>query len=355
MPNQTYRPHTIAVQAAAPSPDPTAALRFFESTVADLENTQEAIGFSSGMLALQAAILTVVPPKGSLFVPAFVDEHYAALFDWLAQSLRIQVHRINFSDDFVNDLIEQVSPSAVLCQSIEHLTGFVPRIDHLAEVAHEAGSQLIVDNTLGAGYITQPTTFGADLVVHTSSVYLTNYPDSHGGAVCGPLELTRITRSQRDLLEAAPTQLVVAFWLQGLRTMPVRMNHACKSARQIAASLEAEPYITSINYPGISSDRSNETARVLLNRNTYGLVMTFDLIMEDVVAFIEQLEVILPSARANGARTTIFSPASLYSGESGSADQLHPLGLIIGLEDPNDIMTDILQAARYVIEMYKNS
>lgn len=351
MPDLNFRPHTNAVRVESARVDPTESLRVFETIVAELEQAQEAVAFSSGMLALQSAILTIVPPKGSIFVPAFIDEDYARLFDWLAQSLRIQVHRINYADEFVNDLIEQVSPSAVFCESIEQLTGYIPHINSIAEVAHASGSQLIVDNTLGAGYVTQPLTQGADLVVHASMAQLTAHHNVTGGVVAGSLELIRITRSQRDLLNVSPPSVIADFWLQGVRTLPVRMNHACKSARQVAASLEAEPYVTGINYPGLSSDPSNKTARTLLNRNTYGTLMTFDLVLEDLALLIDQLEVVKPSAAANGTRTTIFSPVTVVSAERERSDVLRTLGLRIGLEDPNDIMADISQAARYVISM----
>lgn len=350
MPNPDFRPHTNVIRMRPSGDDPTASLRLFETITAHLEHAQEAVAFSSGMLALQSAILTVVPPKGSIFVPAFIDEAYASLFDWLAQSLRIQVHRINYADEFVHDLIEQVSPSAVLCESIERLTGFVPRVDGIVEVAHEAGSQVIVDNTLAAGFVAQPLNLGADLVVHTSMAHLAAHDDTNGGVVASSLELIRITRSQRDLLNAIPNPHTVDFWLQGIRTLPVRLNHICKSARQVAASLEAAPFVTGVNYPGLSSDPSNESARSQLNRNTYGSLMTLDLVIEDLALMIDQLEIVKPAAALSGTQTILFSPQAVYEADGGKADNLRTLGLTIGLEDPNDILADLTQAARYVIE-----
>jgi len=353
MHDPSHRIHTTAAQTAQPpsSEDATANTRALESTMAALENAQEAVAFNSGSMALYAAILTVVPPGGSLFVPPYLDEVKSNLLEWLASSMHVQVHRINYADQYVNDLIEQVTPSAILCESIEPLTGYAAVLHELIPVARAAGSRLIVDNTAATPFLTQPLDTGADLVVHSSLNFLTGHPDLSGGAVAGSFDLMQITRGQRDLMGASPGAFEAWLTLRGIQTMAVRMDHTCKSARQVATWMEGQHYIENIVYPGITTDANHETAKSLFRRNSYGTLIGFNTGYDDgIEEFLDTLTIIRTGSTVGGANSVIYQPHTLATSEDVRGETLRTFMLSIGLEDPNDLIRDFSRAASFVTE-----
>jgi cystathionine beta-lyase/cystathionine gamma-synthase len=327
----------------------------FEETVASLEGAQAAVGFSSGMAALHAAILALVPPGGVIVAAEQLYGATRSLLEWLAASMRVTVHYADFLDlEATRQVITQSGPTVVICEVLTNPLVRVVRVDLIAEMAQSAEAALIVDNTFSTPFLLRPLEMGADLVVHSTTKFLNGHGDVLGGVVAGRTDLVQVARSHRKLLGAMPGAFESWLALRGLRTLAVRMSHACFSARQIAAWLDGQPGVGRVYYPGLEPDeQAHVAARALFRRNYFGAVMAFQiegLDREGAFAFVERLKIIRPVTSLGDVNSLISHPATSshrsLSPEERAAQGITEgtLRLSVGIEDPTDLMADLNQA-----------
>lgn len=332
---------------------PTQAL--FEEALATLEGAEAAVSFSSGMAALHAAILALVPPGGVIVAAEQTYGTTRTLLEWLSGSMGIAVHYADFlNPEAAEQAITGYRPTAVICEVLTNPLVRVIPLDAVIEIARRAEAAVLVDNTFATPFLLQPLTLGASLVAHSATKYLNGHGDVLGGVVAGGEQLIRVARGHRKLLGATPGPFESWLALRGLRTLAIRMKQSCLSARQVAAWLESQPGVRRVYYPGLDSDEpAYSTARNLFRRNHFGGMLAFELdtdSRDQTFAFIERLRIIQPVTSLGDVNSLISHPATSshrnLSPDARAAQGIHEgtLRISVGIEEPNDLIADLARA-----------
>jgi cystathionine gamma-synthase len=178
----------------------------FEETIATLEGAQGAVSFSSGMAALHAALLAAVPPGGSVVSAEQLYGVTRTLLDHLTTAMRLRVSYADFLDiAAVRRAVEEMKPSCVLCETLTNPLARIVEIGEVGDIAHRAGSLLLVDNTFATPVLLRPLGAGADMVVHSTTKYINGHGDVLGGVVAGSREaMERVYQHRRVLGGRSP-------------------------------------------------------------------------------------------------------------------------------------------------------
>jgi methionine-gamma-lyase len=222
----------------------------------------------------------------------------------------------------------------------------------VVERAHAAGALVVVDNTFASPYQQRPLEAGADIVLHSTTKYLTGHGTVVGGAVITPHQ----TLFHDRLLPALHTYGAVASptdaWLtaQGLKTFHLRMERHCENGMAVARFLEAHPAVARVHYPGLESFPQYDLACAQMD--AFGAMLSFELKggYSAGRAMMNQVRLCTLAVSLGSADTLIAHPASMMHfkvapedrAKMGITDGL--VRLSVGLEDVEDIIADLDQA-----------
>lgn len=361
--------------------NPTVAA--FEERMASLEGGIGAVATGSGMAA-EFVTFAALAQAGDHIVAS--SKLYGGTITQLDVSLRrfgINTTFIDSNDPADFEAAIQENTKAVYTEVVANPSGDIADLKGLAEVAHRHLIPLVVDSTLTPPYILRPIEHGADIVIHSATKFIGGHGTTLGGvvvesgkfnwgngkfpAMTEPVAsygnvswwdnfgeygfLTKLRSEQlRDFGPALPAQSAFQL-LQGLETLPQRMDNHLANAKQVAAWLEADPRVTYVNYAGLESHPQHAHAKELLPMGV-GSVFSFGVKggREAGSKFIEALQLASHLANIGDARTLVLHPASTTH-QQLSADQLVAAGvpedlirLSVGLEDVEDILWDLDQA-----------
>lgn len=253
----------------------------------------------------------------------------------------------------------------------------------VAEIAHDAGIPFIVDNTIPTPYILRPIDFGADIVLHSATKFIGGHGTSIGGIIVDSGKFDWTNGKFPQLTEPDPTYHGISYTeafgpaafilkarvqllrdlgpclspfnafllLQGLETLPLRMERHSQNTLGVAKFLEQHPKVAWVNYPGLPSHPSHELASRYY-RNGYGALLTFGVKGGEVSArrFIDALEIFSLLANIGDAKSLVIHPAStthqqLTEGERTATGVTGDLiRLSVGLETLEDLLEDLDQA-----------
>jgi O-acetylhomoserine (thiol)-lyase len=362
--------------------NPTVAA--LEERVAALEGGRAAVAAASGHAAQLLAFYTLLEP-GDHVVAA--RQLYGGSLTQLRHTFRRLGWRASFVDATDPDAIAAAIESttkAVFVESLANPGGVVVDLESVADVAHAAAIPLIVDNTLATPYLCRPFEWGADLVVHSLTKFLSGHGTSMGGVLvesgrfdwrgsgkfpflAGPDEayhgldfietfgdfgFTTKARAValRDLGPAlSPTN---AFHiLTGIETLPLRMDRHVANALAVAEHLATHPSVAWVSYAGLPSNPSHELARRYLPRGA-GSVFTFGVRggYEAGIRVVESVDLWSHLANVGDTRSLILHPASTTHRQLSDGDRLAAgagpdvVRLSVGIEDVADLIADLDQA-----------
>lgn len=326
----------------------------FEEAIAALEGAEGAVSFSSGMAALHAAVLSLVPHGGTLVAAEQLYGMSRALLDWLAAGRGLRVHTVDFLDqEAVRRTVEALQPAAILCEVITNPLVRVVDLDAVAGIAREAGAALLVDNTFATPCLLRPLERGAHVVLHSTTKYLNGHGDVLGGVVAGPADVMQAAYQLRKMLGAMPSAFDAWLALRGLRTLAVRVPQACANAQRVAEWLAGQARIGRVWYSGLPGDPGHVTARRLLSGGHSGSVIAFEIAGLDraeAFAFVGRLRLIRPITSLGDVFSLILHPASsshrALTPEQRAAQGISEglLRLSVGIEDADDLIADLAQA-----------
>lgn len=366
--------------------NPTVAA--LEERIASLEGGIGAVATASGMAAEFITFAALVG-AGDHVVAA------ASLYGGTVTQLDVTLRRFGVSTTFVPgtdpaDYAAAIRPETkvVYAEVIANPSGEITDIAGLAEVAHAAGVPLVIDSTLATPYLARPIEYGADIVVHSVTKFLGGHGTTLGGVVVesGRFDwgngkfpqmtepvasyggvswwenfgeygfLTKLRSEQlRDIGPALSAQSAFNL-LQGVETLPQRLDAHLANARAVAQWLEADPRVGYVNWAGLPSHPHHERAKHYLPAGP-SAVFAFGLRGTDEVPgrqagrrFIESLQLASHLANIGDARTLVIHPASTTH-QQLSPEQLLAAGvpedlvrISVGLEDVEDILWDLDQA-----------
>lgn len=322
------------------------------AAIAELEGAEAAELTSSGMAAVHAAIVALVPNGGRLVVALQTYGNSISLFrDFLGPRLGVDVRLVDVTDlDAVRAACGD-AVDAVYCETIANPGSTVADLDALAVIAHGAGGRLIVDSTLATPLLCRPLERGADLVVHSATKFLNGHHDVLAGVICGRAD--DLARVRAFLIDTGGVGEPDAAWLlrRGMRTLALRFERQCANALAIAAWLEARDDVVGVPYPGLASHPQHALATQLLDGG-FGGVLAFEVAggRAGGEAVMNGTELIERSTSLGGVMTGISHPASTSHRQLSEEELVAagvPAGLLrlaVGCEDVTDLLGDLGRA-----------
>ncbi|MFG2111180.1 trans-sulfuration enzyme family protein [Streptomyces sp. NPDC048718] len=330
-------------------------VRALEATLAGLEGGAGALAFGSGMGAISGVLLARLKPGDRVVAQrCLYGGTYAVLSDLAA---RFGVHVTYISGDSVAEFENAVDaggrPELLVLETVANPTGQVADLPGLLAAARRLGVTSMVDNSLASPVLCRPIELGADVVVHSTTKYLSGHSDVLGGAaVFADDALRRAVWPRTVELGASADPFAAWLTLRGIPTLPLRMRQHCANATVLAERLAARDDVVAVHYPWLAGHPSYDTARAVLSGG--GGLLSFELAggREAGRAFIERVRVARLALSLGGVESLVTHPASTSHREL-DADALVAAGIgaglvrmSVGIEDVEDLWSDIEQALK---------
>ncbi len=326
-----------------------------QNLINELEGGHGTFACSSGMMSLHVAVLAALVDRPKRVLAGHV------LYGATTHMLLTVFGALGVETTFVDvcDLaafqaaIDEVKPGAVVVETITNPLLRVCALDKVAAITKQAGAQLIVDNTFASPMLMRPLELGANMVIHSTTKYLSGHGDVLGGAVISDKEnfetLTSLVRTLGPNLGPFEAYLT----MRGIKTLALRMEKQCANACKLASWLATHPRIARVYFPGDPAHPDSATIQRLLPKNTYGAMLAFDLKdagRKDVFAFMDRLQMIVRATSLGDVHTMMLYPA-MASHRDLSPKHRERLGindslvrLSTGIEAIDDIIADLDQA-----------
>ncbi len=356
-----------------------------EKRVAEMEGGIAGLALASGMAAITYAIMTIAEAGDNIVTSSTL---YGGTYNLFAHTLPRYGIEVRFADyrepDSFAKLIDDRT-KAVFCESVGNPLGNVTDFEKLAELAHAHGVPLIVDNTVPTPYLCRPFEHGADIVVHALTKYLGGHGNSIGGMIVDSgkfpwaehkVRFARLNEPDASYHGVVYTEALGAaayigrarvvplrnmgaaispfnsfLILQGVETLPLRMDRTCDNALAVAEYMKNHPKVSWVQYAGLADSPSKPLADKYLGGKASGIV-SFGIKggREAGGKFIDALQLIVrlvnigdtKSLACHPATTTHrqLSPAELA--KAGVSEDMVRLSL--GIEHIDDLIADIEQA-----------
>jgi cystathionine beta-lyase/cystathionine gamma-synthase len=348
----TYRQRAVGAHKGytySRSGNPTVAA--LERNLGENEGCPPAACFATGMAAISALFLSTLRADDEVIVS---DVVYGGTVRLLRQILDRFGVRPRFVDTSRREAVAEAITERtrlVLVETPANPTLKLTDLAAVAEVAHDAGVLLAVDNTFLTAVLQRPFDLGADVVVYSTTKYIEGHNSTVGGALLsrdeGLLERVRLVQSTVGFPQS-PWEAWLT--LRGMKTLPIRMERHSKNALQVAQWLEQHPQIERVAYPGLQSFPQHELA--LRQQRLGGGMLTFEVLGGAAVGREVMRSVRLCALAENlGAVETLITHPATMTHASLTEDERDALGigaglirLSVGLEDAEDIIEDLAQA-----------
>ncbi len=324
------------------------SVRAFEDAIADLEGAESARAFASGMGALSAVVLGLCSSGDHIVAQRQLYAGTQMLLQTACPRFGIDVTFVDATEPGAFEAA--VRPGKTVLVLAE--TPANPRLDlvDLDVIGAIEGPVTVVDSTFATPLIQRPLDHGVDLVLHSATKGIAGHNDASLGVVAGSSELIDWLWSFAVFQGANPSPFDAMNGLRGLRTLAVRLRQQCESAQQLAEVLEDHPAVSAVCFPGLESHPQRELA--VKQMSMPGGLLTFDLAggLEAGRAFVESLRVAQMATSLGGPETLVTHPASTthvnLTPEELCASSIGPgtVRVSLGLEHPDDIVADFLQA-----------
>jgi O-acetylhomoserine (thiol)-lyase len=357
-----------------------------ERRVAAMEGGVGALALASGMAAVTYAILTIAQSGDNIVSASTLYGGTYNLFAHTLPRLGIQVRFAASNDiDGMAPLID-ARTKAVFCESIGNPSGNVADLRAIADMAHDHGVPVIVDNTVASPYLCRPFEHGCDIVVHA----LTKYMGGHGTTIGGVLvdsgkfpwaehavrfpilnepdvsyhgviytdalgPAAYIGRARVVPLRnmgAAISPFNSFLILQGIETLPVRMDRHCANALSVAQYLQSHPKVEWVRYAGLPDSPDQPLVQRYMDSGKASSILSFGIRggLEAGAHFIDALKLAVRLVNIGDAKTLACHPATTTHRQL-SADEMKTAGvsedlirLSVGIEHVDDIIADLDQA-----------
>ncbi|MAR74111.1 MULTISPECIES: aminotransferase class I/II-fold pyridoxal phosphate-dependent enzyme [unclassified Halomonas] len=365
--------------------NPTCAV--LENRVAALEGGIAGLAVASGMAAITYTIQTLAESGDNI---VSISELYGGTYNLFAHTLPRQGIEVRFADkDDLAGIADRIDErtKAVFCESIGNPSGSVVDIAALAQVAHDNGVPLIVDNTVATPFLWRPIEHGADIVVHSATKYIGGHGTTVGGVIVDSGRFPWASHAERFALlnEPDPSYHGISYtrdvgdaafiararvvplrnmgaalsahaaWnlLQGLETLALRIERICANTQTIAEYLEGHEAVSWVKYAGLSHHKDHELAKRYMNGQASG-ILSFGIKggRDAGVRFYDALGLILRLVNIGDAKTCSAIPA-VTTHRQLNDEELAAAGvtadmvrLSVGIEHVDDLMADLDQALK---------
>lgn len=325
--------------------NPTVSM--LQTRLAALEGGEACVATASGMSAILSLVMATCQAGDHIIASRGLFGATQQLFNGILARFGLQTTFVSATDLAAYRAAMQPRTRLVFIETPSNPLTEVVDIAAVAQIAHEGGALLAVDNCFCTPALQRPLQFGADVVVHSATKYLDGQGRVLGGAVVGSKAI--VEEVFKFLRTAGPCISPFNAWviLKGLETLRVRMEAQSASALQLANWLEQQPGVTRVHYPGLASHP--QYALAMRQQRTGGAIVSFEVEggRERAWRVVDSTRLISITANLGDTRTTITHPASTTHGRispearaaAGISEGL--LRLAVGLEDVRDLQEDL--------------
>lgn len=356
-----------------------------EQRIAALEGGLAGLVLSSGMAAINYAILTIAEAGDNIVT---TPQLYGGTYTLFAHMLPKQGIEVRFAEDDSAEALEKLiddKTKAVFCETIGNPAGNIIDIEAVAAAAHRHGVAVIVDNTVATPILCAPIEYGADIVVHALTKYIAGHGNSLGGIIVDSGKFPWAEHKDRYpvLNQPEPSYHGVVYTeafgaaayigrartvplrntgsalspfnafliLQGVETLALRMERHCDNALAVAKYLQSHPKVEWVNFAGLSGDKYHALAKKYFNGKPASL-MSFGIKGGFAAGekFYDQLKLIKRLVNIGDAKTLASHSASTTHRQLTPEEQLKAgvrpemIRISVGIEHISDIIADLEQA-----------
>ncbi len=322
-----------------------------ENAVADLESGYKALGCGSGMAAISTVFTTLLSAGDHVVCSKALYGPTTTLLATIFSKFKVEVTFVD--SNIIEEVQKAVKPNTkvIYVETPGNPTLAITDIAACADIAHQAGALLVVDNTFMSPVLQQPLLLGADIVLHSMTKFLNGHADVVAGIIVAKnAELYNSLRKCLNQMGGVIDPFNSFLVHRGIKTLSIRMERHCFNAQKIAEYLEAHEKVETVFFPGLKSHPQYEIG--LKQHSGPGGMIAFELkggfeagkvVMDSVK--LSQLAVSL-----GGVETLIQHPASmthLSMGAKARAEAGITEGLVrlsVGIENVDDIIADLEQA-----------
>jgi O-succinylhomoserine sulfhydrylase len=324
----------------------------FQDKLAAMEDAEQCVATASGMSAILACVMGLCNTGDHVVASQSIFGTSVQLFTNILHRWGLEVTLVSLTVAEEWEKAIQKNTKLFFAETPSNPLTEVCDIQLLADIAHQAGIHLVVDNCFCTPAIQKPLGIGADIIIHSATKYIDGQGRCLGGAVLGSKVLMEPVYAY--LRTAGVTMSAFNAWvfLKGLETLPVRMEAHARKALALATWLEAQPLVSRVFYPGLVSHPQHALA--MRQQTNGGGIVSFEVkptkgqsAQEAAWALIDATQMISITANLGDAKSTITHPAttthSRVSAEaraaSGIKDNL--VRIAVGLEHEDDIKSDL--------------
>ena len=320
----------------------------FEKAIAELENTQAALAFGSGMGAISTVVLALCSKGDHIVAQRNCYAGTLAFLNGPCARLGIDVTFVDGRN--ASEFAAAVRPGKTMLVMAESPSN--PHLDlvDLTELGKIKGPFTVVDSTLATPLGQRPHDHGVSIVLHSATKGIAGHNDAMLGVIAADADLISDIWTYSVLHGATASPFDAMNGLRGIRTLDARLTRQCQSAQTLAEWLSAQKNVTAVYYPGLKSHPQHELAKKQMNY--FGSVLSFDIKGGKPAAtkLLAALQLIRPAVTLGGPETLISHSASSTHNsvdsetktKTGLTDSL--LRLSVGLEACADIQNDLASA-----------
>ncbi|SDC03450.1 cystathionine gamma-lyase [Geodermatophilus telluris] len=317
--------------------------------LASLEEGTAGLAFASGLAAEDTLLRTVCEPGSHVVLGG---DAYGGTFRLISRVVArwgVEHTPVDLNDlDALRAAIRPGATRVVWCETPTNPLLNVADIALTAEVAHEAGALLVVDNTFASPYLQRPLTLGADVVVHSTTKYLGGHSDVVGGAlVVRDPDLAEQLAYHHNAMGAVSGPLSDWLVLRGVKTLGVRMDRHQANAGRVAEYLTGHPAVSRVLYPGLPDHPGHDVAAKQMSG--FGGMLSFRLAAGEEAALrvCERARLFTLAESLGGVESLIEHPHRMTHASAAGSPLEVPADLVrlsVGIEDADDLLADLEQA-----------
>ncbi|MFP5409564.1 MAG: O-succinylhomoserine sulfhydrylase [Gammaproteobacteria bacterium] len=322
-------------------------VQMMETRLAALEGAERCVAFASGMAAILATVMGLMKAGEHIVASRSIFGSTVQLFSNILGRFGIETTYVSPTDPAEWRAAVKPNTKLFFVESPSNPLTEVSDIRALADIAHESGAWLAVDNCFCSPALQKPLELGADIIIHSATKYLDGQGRVLGGAVLGSQALMEGVYT--FLRTAGPTLSAFNAWVifKGMETLSIRMDAHSKNALALAQWLEAQPQVARVLYPGLPSHPQHALA--MKQQKTGGGIVAFELKGGQPAAWklIDATKLLSITANLGDTRTTITHPATTTHSRmtpeqravAGIGDGL--VRIAVGLESVADLQADL--------------
>ena len=323
--------------------------KYLQEKLASLEGGEDCVVLASGVGALSGLFFSLLKSGDHvIFSSVTYIAVYRLLNELFNHKFQVETTIVDTSDP--ENVRHAMRPNTKLIhiETPGNPTLSVSDIAVIAQIAHEGGALLSVDNTFASPYNQRPIELGADFSVESLTKYINGHGDAMGGAIIGKKKYLDVIRAEAQVnLGATISPFNAWLIMRGSVTLPLRMKQHNDNALAVARWLETRDEVSFVAYPGLTSDPGYMAAKKQMSPG-FGGVLSFGLKADHDThnRFVSYLKVITSAVSLGHDESLI-----VFLGEDDERQYLYPerfhngfFRFSVGIEDPEDIIADLSQA-----------